>query len=112
MFKVALIPIERTIEDMLHTTKLKISSFGVGLKAGFFSQFCTLSTFRDSFSLNHAFWANKFLQSASPHFKLVFTLLPHAHLLSIILLSKVSVINNSINYNIYIKFKLISSYSF
>ena len=39
MFKVALIPIERTIEDMLHTTKLKISSFGVGLKAGFFFNF-------------------------------------------------------------------------
>ena len=37
MFKVALIPIERTIEDMLHTTKLKISSFGVDCKVIFFN---------------------------------------------------------------------------
>ena len=60
MFKVALIPIDIVIEDVLHTTKLKISSFGVGLKAGFFFQFCTLSTFWNSFSLNHTFGHMKF----------------------------------------------------
>ena len=39
MFKVALIPIDIVIEAVLQTVKLKINSFGLGLKAGFFFNF-------------------------------------------------------------------------
>ena len=60
MFKVALIPIDIVIEAVLQTVKLKINSFGLGLKAGFFSilhTFCIL----EQFCLNHTLWAYEIL---------------------------------------------------
>ena len=61
MFKVALIPIDIVIEAVLQTVKLKINSFGLGLKAGFFFQFCTLFAFWNSLCLNHTLWAYEIL---------------------------------------------------